>query len=130
MHAKTRYSLIYLASYLMLTGIAFLLAPEFALRLLCSNRSYDAVMVRFVGLLMIGLSFFVIQMIRYQLEVLYPSTIILRSFIVVCVIWFYTLTHDPLFIVVLAVVLVGLVSTSLCLFSDRKKKGEEDSRRL
>lgn len=119
---RTRYSLFYLVTYLSLTGIAFLLAPGSSLRILFSNREYDPVFVRFVGSFMLALGFVVMQMIRYRLEALYPTTIMVRVFFIVCISWFYFQTKDPLFIAILGVVLLGVTSTSIAFLVDRSKR--------
>jgi len=119
---RTRYSLFYLATYLFLTGIAFLFVPGPSLRLLFATREYDPVFVRFVGSFMIALSILVTQIIRYRLEILYPTTILVRIFFIVCIVWFFLQTRDPLFLAILAVVLIGATSTSIALLVDRSRK--------
>ena len=53
----TRLSLFYLAGYLCVGGMGFLLAPGVTLELFLSNGSYSDVMVRFVGVLLVSLGF-------------------------------------------------------------------------
>ncbi len=93
MKTRTRHSFFYLAGYLLLTGIGMLLVPDTVLRLLFSNREYDDVFVRFSGMLMIGIAIFVVQMIRERVTVLYPTTIFIRLFFIVCIVWFYAITR-------------------------------------
>ena len=52
---KTRLSLLYLGSYLVLIGLGLLFAPESTLRLLQSNAEYGNVFPRIAGMLMSGL---------------------------------------------------------------------------
>jgi hypothetical protein len=52
---RTHASLYYLASYLTIGGIALLLAPQQALKLLLSNGSYGEVFPRVAGMLLTGL---------------------------------------------------------------------------
>jgi len=121
MHTKTRYSLFYLATYLFLTGTGLLAAPEWTLRLLLSNTHYDTVFVRFVGSFMIGLSVVVIQIIRHRVEVLYPTTVVVRLFFLACITWFYASTRDPVFLVMLGVVGLGVLLTTTGLILERRK---------
>jgi uncharacterized protein YjeT (DUF2065 family) len=116
---KTRLSLYYLATYLLLTGIGLMVAPQLVLKLLFAKGVYGDVFVRFTGAFMIGLGVVVSQIIRHRVEVLYPTTIIVRLFFVVSIIWFYYLTADPLFLCVLSVVGFGLILTASCMVFDR-----------
>jgi hypothetical protein len=54
---RTHLSLYYLAGYLLPAGalLLLLLVPEFATKLLLSNRTYDDAPFRLVGILLIGL---------------------------------------------------------------------------
>ena len=52
---KTRLSLFYLGSYLVLIGLGLLFAPQGTLKILQSNRDYDDVFPRIAGMLMSGL---------------------------------------------------------------------------
>ena len=79
--------MFYLAFYLGSTGIALLFAPEFTLKLLGAHREYEPVFVRFTGSFMIALSAIVVQLIRHRVEALYPTTIGVRAFFIVCIVW-------------------------------------------
>jgi hypothetical protein len=118
--SRTRFSLFYLASYLGATGLALLFAPEFTLRMFGAHRDYDYAFVRFSGSLMIALSAIVTQLIRYRVEALYPTTIAIRAFFIVCILWFYFLTGDPMFFIFLGVVALGFVFTTASLILDRR----------
>ena len=52
---RTRLSLFYLASYLIPSGIAFLAAPQFTLKLLFSNGDYGDALPRLLGAVLIVL---------------------------------------------------------------------------
>ncbi len=52
---RTRLSLHYLYSYLIVIGLALLCFPKEVLRLLLSNDDYGDIMPRFAGMLMAGL---------------------------------------------------------------------------
>src|SRR3954466_11843474 len=110
---RTHLSLYYLAGYLIPAGTLLLLVPDVATKLLLSNRTYDDAPFRLAGILLIGLGILVVQMIRYRLEVLYPTTILIRLLISATLLTLYVRTSDPFFLVVLAVVaiVIGLTAT-------------------
>jgi hypothetical protein len=117
---RTRLSLVYLASYLGLGGAGLLLAPQLSLDLLGAKRSYDPVFIQFSGMFMLAMSGVVITFIQHRLEALYKNTIIIRGFFLVCLIWFYRETRDPLFLVILGVVGLGVLFTGISLALDRR----------
>ena len=118
---RTNLSLYYLAGYLLPAGTLLLLAPDFATKLLLSNRTYDDAPFRLAGILLIGLGILVVQIIRYRLEVLYPTTILVRLLISATLIGLFVRTGDPFFIVVLAVVVFGIVLTASSYLLDRRR---------
>jgi len=117
---RTHLSLYYLAGYLLPAGILLLLVPDFATKLLLSNRTYDDAPFRLAGVLLIGLGILVVQMIRYRLEVLYPTTIVIRLLISATLIGLFLRTSDPFFLVILAVVAVGIALTAVSYVLDRR----------
>ena len=104
-----RLTLIYLASYLLVGGLGFLLIPELTLRLLLSNGSYGDVMPRLVGVFMIALGGAVLQFVLARDYRFYGYTIVARTFIIVAMTALYVKSRDPLFLVLDAIVLVGLL---------------------
>jgi hypothetical protein len=117
---RTNLSLYYLAGYLIPAGALLLLVPEFATKLLLSNRTYDYAPFRLVGILLIGLGILVVQIIRYRLQVLYPMTVVVRLMISATLMGLYAQTSDPFFLVVLAVVVIGIVLTATSFVLDRR----------
>lgn len=115
---RTRLSLFYLAGYLGLGGAGLLLAPQSSLNLLGATRTYDPVFVRFSGMFAVALSAVVITFIQQRLETLYKNTIFIRVFFMVCLIWFYRQTEDPLFLVIITVVALGVLFTTASLALD------------
>lgn len=113
-----RASLWYLASYLGLTGAAFLFAPSVALALLQAAGTYDAPFVQFVGAFMIALAVLVVQIIRLKIDTLHTTTVAIRLFFVAVILWLFAETRDPLFIVILCVVVFGIMLTTLGLVVD------------
>lgn len=120
MKPKTRLSLYYLATYLFVTGVGLLFAPQLSLKLLLSTGHYENTFVQFTGTFMIALSMVVAQIIRHRVEVLYPTTLFVRTFFIVVIVALFLETKDPLFLVVLAVVGVGVALTTTALLLDRR----------
>ncbi len=115
-------SLFYLAAYLLGAGIALILAPSLALTLLFATGKYGDVLPRLLGVVLLALGIVIVQIIRYKLEVLYPTTLIARTFIVVVLAALLIYSHDPLFISLLIVVGLGMILTGTSYLSDRRKK--------
>jgi len=120
MNSKTKASLYYVATYLTLTGIGLMVAPQLVLKLLFSTGQYDDVFVRFSGILMLGLGIVVIQLIRHNAAALYPSTVLVRAVIWVAVAALYLSARDPFFLVVLGVVGAGMAWTGISYYLDRR----------
>ena len=117
----TRASLVYLASYLSITGAAFVLAPRQALELLQAEHTYDDAFVRFVGAFMLAVATLVVQMIRYRLAMLYATTLVIRvGFLIVIAELFYE-TRDRLFVFIFGVVALGVVLTLIGYLVERKE---------
>jgi hypothetical protein len=115
-----RQSLYYVAFYLLTTGVALLIAPEWVMRtLLFSNGSYGDVMPRAVAVFMTALGYLVTQLIRADVPSLYPATVRVRLIFLAGFIGLYFYSKDPMFLVITAVVLVGVLLTSTSLL--RKK---------
>jgi hypothetical protein len=109
--SRTRLSLYYLAGYLLIGGLALLLAPNVTLGILLSNGDYGDVFPRVAGMLMSGLGLTILGIIRARAEALYPATLVIRGYFLACLATFYWVTRDPLFLVLLGVVLLGVILT-------------------
>jgi hypothetical protein len=118
---RTNLSLIYVAAYLLGGGIFLLLAPRLALQLLLSTGDYGEILPQLSGLLLVGLGILVVQIIRYRVVALYPTTLAVRLVFCFGFIALYTRSRDPLFLVLLAVVGLGVVATSVCYALDRRQ---------
>jgi uncharacterized protein YjeT (DUF2065 family) len=118
---RTHLSLYYLAGYLLPAGLLLLTVPEFARKLLLSNRDYDDAPFRLVGVLLIALGLIVVQIIRHRLEVLYTTTIVARVLISLTLIAIYIETKDPFFLVILVIVLIGVALTAWSYVTDRAR---------
>ena len=104
-----RLTLIYLTSYLLIGGFGLLLMPDVALSLLMSNGDYGDTMPRVVGMFMLVLSSLIGSFVRRADYSYYTTTILARSFIVASLTFLYFRTRDPLFLVLDAIVLLGLI---------------------
>ena len=118
---RTRFSLFYLAGYLIPAGLLLLFAPTFSTKLLLSNADYGEVFPRLAGMLLIGLGVLVVQIIRLRLATLYPTTIAIRLFFCVCFIVFFSISRDPFFLVLLAIVAFGLILTGVSFILDQQR---------
>jgi len=104
-----RLTLSYLAAYLLIGGLGLLLAPALALRLLLSSGVYGDIMPRVVGLFMVVLGGVIFEFVRARDYRYYLYTIVARSFIVLVLTALYFSARDPLFLVLDAIVLIGLL---------------------
>lgn len=115
-------SLYYLAGYLIVGGLGFLFIPNLALDLFMSNGNYDNIMIRFAGLLMLSLGLLISQVIRFELFQLYPTTLLVRSIILIALVIFYLMTKDPLMLILLAIVGLGFILTLTSYLLDRSEQ--------
>jgi len=120
---RTHLSLYYLVGYLIPAGIGLIAAPQLVLRLLLSNGDYGDVMPRLVGIVLLALGIIVLQILRLQAEALYPTTLIARSVILICLVGMYVYARDPLFISLLVIVGLGFVLTGASYLMDRRSIG-------
>ena len=117
---RTHLSLYYLAGYLIPAGLLLLFVPEFATKLLLSNRTYDYAPFHLAGVLLLVIGILVVQIIRYRLEALYATTLVARALISATLLWLYLNTGDPFFGVILVIVLVGVGLTGISYLLDRR----------
>jgi hypothetical protein len=117
---RTNLSLYYLAGYLVPAGILLLFVPEWATKLLLSNRTYDYAPFHLAGVLLLVIGILIIQIIRHKLEMLYSTTLVARVLISATLLWLYLSTGDPFFAVILVVVLIGVALTGVSYWLDRK----------
>jgi len=121
---RIRLSLYYVAGYLLVTGLLWLAVPGTAFKLMLSNGDYGSdIFPRVAGLLLLGIGIIVVQIIRLQAEVLYATTLVLRLVFLVGFLGFYLVTRDPLFLVVLGVVGLGVLMTGTSYWLDQSRGG-------
>ncbi len=118
---KTKISLFYLATYLIVIGTGLLSAPRISLSVLQSNADYGDVFPRVAGMLMSGLGFTVAGLIRARAYELYPATLVIRVYFLICFIVFYSMNKDPLFMVLLGIVGIGFLLTLSSYILDRRE---------
>jgi hypothetical protein len=118
---RTRASLFYLVGYLLFGGLGLLIVPRTTLRILLSTGDYGNVMPRLAGMLMLALGIIVAQAVRSRLDILYRTMLIVWSGTLPVLYSFYLLSGDPLFLVLLAVVGIGVIFTTVSYALDRRE---------
>jgi hypothetical protein len=118
---RTRLSLYYLVSYLTVAGLALFLVPGFALQLLLSNGDYGDVFPRLAGMVLIGLAILVGRIIQLRVEALYTTTLAIRIFFLFGFVFLYLISSDPFFLVIFAIVAVGVALTSFGYLRDHNR---------
>jgi uncharacterized membrane protein YoaK (UPF0700 family) len=117
---RTHLSLYYLAGYLLFAGIALIATGQFAMRLLLSNGEYGDALPRLLGVVLLALGILVAQIVRHRLEVLYPTTLLVRALILAVLAGLFASTRDPFFLVLIAIVGLGVVLTGTSYLLDRR----------
>jgi peptidoglycan/LPS O-acetylase OafA/YrhL len=120
---RTRLSLYYVVTYLAVASLALLLVPDFALSLLLSNTDYGDTFPRFAGMTLLGIDILVFQIVRLRLEQLYSTTLVVRVFFLVVLALLFVLSSDPFFLVVFAIVGVGVALTGYTYLQERRQTG-------
>ena len=119
-----KHTLIYLVAYLAGGGLGLVLFPQLTLDLLQSSGDYGSVMPRLVGMFMCAIAFFVYRILSLKDWKYYPTTIFIRSTIVVFMTWLYYYSRDPLFLVLIAIVLAGLLPSIFLQLKGNKEKSD------
>jgi uncharacterized membrane protein YoaK (UPF0700 family) len=117
---RTHLSLYYLAGYLLFAGIALIATGQFAMRLLLSNGEYGDALPRLLGVVLLALGILVAQIVRHRLEVLYSTTLLVRALILAVLAGLFVSTRDPFFLVLIAIVGLGVILTGTSYLLDRR----------
>ena len=117
----TRLSFYYLIGYLTLGGLGLLASPKLALGLFGATGDYRPELARLSGALLLGLGILVIQIVRHRVEVLYPTTLLVRVVILTALVGLYLTSKDPLFLVLTGIVGLGMLLTATGLLTDRRR---------
>ena len=99
--------------------MGLLIAPHQTLGFLQSTGEYGDIFPRVSGMLMSGLGLSIFGMIRARSSELYPATLFMRTYFLVCIAVFYWMTTDPLFLVLIVIVGIGFVMTLSAYLFDR-----------
>jgi len=119
---KTHLSLYYLIAYLFGAGVALITVPEFALKLLFSNGNYGDVLPRLLGVVVLALGILVLQIVRYRVEVLYSTTLVVRAVLISVIVGLYFYSRDPFFISLTVIIGFGVVLTGVSYWLDRQNQ--------
>jgi hypothetical protein len=111
-----------LVGYLIPAGVALIAVPQLALKLLLSNGDYGDVLPRLLGVVLLALGIIVFQIIRLRVQVLYSTTLIARSVILICLLGLYFYARDPLFLTLLGIVGFGFALTGVSYLMDRQSR--------
>jgi hypothetical protein len=111
---------LYLSSYLTLIGVGLLFVPDQTLWLLHSKGEYGDVFPRVAGMLMSGMGASVFGIFRAGVPELYPATLVIRVYFLVCLAVFYGTSTDPLFLVLIVIVAIGFLWTLTSYLLDRR----------
>jgi hypothetical protein len=119
--SRIRLCIWYVAGYLVLSGVALLLAPRGALAAMLTNTDYGNIMPRWVGMLSVAMGTLVGQIVRLRIAALYPLSFFMPAAMLVGFVGLYLQAANPLFLVVSAVVGVGVAATGTSMLLARAK---------
>jgi hypothetical protein len=116
---RIRLCIWYVAGYLILSGLALLLAPRGALAAMLSNTDYGNIMPRWVGMLSVAMGTLVGQIVRLRIAALYPLSFFMPAAMLAGFVGLYLQSANPLFLVVSAVVGIGVLATGMSMLLER-----------
>ena len=109
-----RIAFVYLISYLAVAAVGFSLFPKLTFQLFLSNGEYGDILPRLLGAMMGVLSFLLFAVYRNGDWPKYsPYTMVARTPLVLFILYLYYLSADPMFLIIDAIVLLGLVTTAV-----------------
>jgi uncharacterized protein YjeT (DUF2065 family) len=114
---RVRLCIWYVAGYLVLSGLALLLAPQAALAAMLSNTDYGVVMPRWVGMLSVAMGTLIVQVVRQRVVALYPLSFFMPAAMLIGFVGMYLQSENPLFLAVAAVVGIGVVATGMSMWA-------------
>lgn len=117
---RTRKSLYYVVVYLLSGGLGFLLMPQLSLELFFSSGTYDDSMLRMLGVMLLTLAIMVWQIVRHRVEVLYPTTLAVRSLILAVMAVLYLRAGDPMYLILCFIVSLCYFNTLISFLMDRR----------
>ncbi len=122
MTLSKKHTLAYVVFYLAGGGLGLVIFPGLTLELLQSNGEYGSVMPRLVGMFMCAIAFFVYRVLTLKDWKYYLTTIYIRGAITLFMTWLYFYSKDPLFLLLVVILLVGLLPSIFLHLKDRKRK--------
>ena len=109
-----RIAFVYLISYLAVAAVGFGLFPKLTFDLFLSNGDYGEILPRLLGAMMGVLSFLLFVIYREGDWPKYsPYTMMARTPLVLFIFYLYAVSRDPMFLIINAIVLLGLVTTAV-----------------
>lgn len=119
-----RKSLLYPIAVLSLSGLSLLILPELTVELLGSDRPYPPELLRLLAMFILGLASFVSLTYQFKAAPFYMFTVIIRLGFALVLSILYLFYSNPLFLVILVVLLLGLSLTLLAyrFQTDEKEK--------
>jgi len=119
---RTRLCIWYVAGYLVLSGLALLLAPRAALTAMLSDTDYGTVMPRWVGMLSVAMGTLVAQIVRQRVVVLYPLSFFMPAAMLIGFVGMYLQSSNPLFLAIAGVVGVGVLATGVSMLAEKTSR--------
>jgi hypothetical protein len=100
------------------------LVPQLSLQMFFSTGTYDNSMLRMLGIMLIALGIVILQIIRHRAEAFYPTTLGVRIPILVVMIYLYTVSADPLYLILSVMVGSCYLITLTSFLLDRSRQKE------
>lgn len=98
-----------------------MLFPGQVLEIFLSNGNYGDIMPRMTGMFMCALSFLIYRILRNEDWHYYSATIYVRSAIVLVMAWLFYKSGDPMFLILIGIVLIGLIPSIVIHLKGRKR---------
>ncbi|MEI6843212.1 MAG: hypothetical protein WCK48_01745 [bacterium] len=117
-----KFSFYYISAYLGLAGITFLFIPAQFQKLLFASEIYDPIPMAIAGMFALLLSIVLFQLARKGLFELYPTTFFARIVAIAIIVSLYVRTHNPFFISMFMIVIVGMIITAIGHFKMKEVK--------
>jgi hypothetical protein len=118
-----RIAFVYLISYLAVAAAGFGLFPTLTLKLFLSNGDYGVILPRLLGAMMGVLSFLLFMIYRKGDWPKYSSfTMMARTPLILFIFYLYYLSRDPMFLIINAIILIGLVTTAVGTALQRRER--------
>jgi hypothetical protein len=118
-----RVLLLYVSGYLVVGGLGLAFVPDFFLDVFQSDQDYGDVMPRVAGMFMLALGGLLGSMVYREDYTYYPASIVVRTLIVVFLLYLFTIDEDPFFLLINVIVLVGLVPSYVVFARERSGAG-------